>query len=102
GLVSASFQVFGLSDQPAIPGVGLTDDLHITAYASVTALLVLAHLVGHNLKLIEHDLERRRQHANDAGATRQAPGISWFRLAIIGVCLLLAVLALDGLATVRV
>jgi hypothetical protein len=101
GLVSASFQIFGLADKPAIPGIGLTDDLHITAYASVTALLVLAHLVGHNLRLIEYDLERR-QHANDADANSKPPGISWFRVGMIGVCLLLAMLALDGLATVRV
>jgi hypothetical protein len=101
GLVSASFQIFGLADKPAIPGIGLTDDLHITAYASVTALLVLAHIVGHNLRLIAHDVELRRRAVN-AEAESKLPGISWFHLALIGVCLVIAVLALDALATVRV
>jgi hypothetical protein len=101
GLVSASFQIFGLADKPAIPGIGLTDDLHITAYASVTALLVLAHIVGHNLRLIAHDVELRRRAVN-AEAKSTLPGISWFHLALIGVCLVIAVLALDALATVRV
>lgn len=101
GLVSASFQIFGLADKPAIPGIGLTDDLHITAYASVTALLALAHVVGHNLRLIEHDLERRRRAIN-ADAKSKLPGVSWFHVALIGVCLVMAVLALDALATVRV
>jgi hypothetical protein len=101
GLVSASFQIFGLADKPAIPGIGLTDDLHITAYASVTALLVLAHIVGHNLRLIEHDVERRRC-AIDTETKAKLPGVSWFHLALIGVCLVIALLALDALATVRV
>jgi hypothetical protein len=101
GLVSASFQIFGLADKPAVPGIGLTDDLHITAYASVTALLVLAHVVGHNLRLIEHDLEQR-QRAVNAEAKSKLPGVSWFHVALIGVCLVMAVLALDALATVRV
>lgn len=101
GLVAASFQIFGLADRPAIPGFGLTDDLHITAYASVTALLVLGHVVGHNVRLIQHDLELRRQ-ATDAEARATLPGVSWFRMMLIGVCLGLALLALYALATVRV
>lgn len=101
GLVAASFQIFGLADKPAIPGVGLTDDLHITAYASVTALLVLAHVVGHNLRLIAHDVERRRL-AIDAEARAKLPGLSRLHLALIGVSLVMAVLALDALASVRV
>jgi hypothetical protein len=99
GLVSASFQIFGLADKPAIPGIGLTDDLHITAYASVTALLVLAHMVGHNLRLIQHEVERRQAIAE---AKSKLSRVVWFHLALIGVCLVIAMLALDALATVRV
>lgn len=95
GLVAASFQIFGLADKPAIPGIGLTDDLHITAYASVTALLVLAHVVGHNLRLIQHEQAI-------AEAKSKLSRVVWFHLALIGVCLVIAMLALDALATVRV
>jgi len=101
GLVSASFQIFGLADRPAIPGVSLTDDLHITAYASVTALLVLAHVVGHNLRLIAHDIDQRRLAVN-AEARVKLPGFSWLHLGLIGVSLVLALLALDALSSVRV
>jgi hypothetical protein len=62
---------------------------------------VLAHVVGHNLRLIEHDVERRRRAIN-AEAKSKLPDVSWFHLALIGVCLVLAVLALNALATVRV
>jgi hypothetical protein len=101
GLVSASFQIFGLADRPAIPGVGLTDDLHITAYASVTALLVLAHVDGHSLRLIAHDIEQRRL-ATNAEARAKLPGFSRFHLALIAASLVMAVLALDALSSVRV
>lgn len=101
GLMAASFQIFGLADRPAIPGIGLTDDLHITAYASVTALLVLGHVVGHSLRFIQHDLERRRQVTDDE-ARAMLPGVAWFHVVLAGVCLVMAFVALDALATVRV
>ena len=99
-LISVGYQVFGLSDKPFIPLVSATDELHLAAYASVTALLIAAHVAGHKLRLISHDVEQRRLAVTD-DAKAKLPKPSTFGGALIGVCIIGAGVILGGLSAIR-
>jgi hypothetical protein len=65
-MLAVGFQVMGLSDQPWIPHVPFTDELHFAALSSVVALVFLGHVVGSHIRRIQHSLELRRQAGLDA------------------------------------
>lgn len=99
-IVTVAFQVFGLSDRPWLPGVGFTDDLHLAALTSVLLLVFLAHGAGDKLRRVAHTCERRRL-VRDQEVRNTLPRPSLIDLAIIVVCLLVALWVLVGLGTIR-
>jgi hypothetical protein len=100
-IISLGFQVLGLSDKPIIPGVAFSDELHLAALASVTALLILAHIAGHKLRLVVHDLERRRKATTDE-VKLELPRPSRMAMGIGVGCVLSALFLLDGVSAIRV
>lgn len=99
-LVSVAFQILGLSDKPWIPGVGVTDDLHLAALAAVVLLVMLAHGAGVKLRLIEFEFEQRRR-ALDPAVRAQLPKPSLFDVGVLIVCTGFATFALWGVAAIR-
>lgn len=91
-LITTSFQLFGLSDHPWIPGLGFTDDLHIAAISAVAMLVIIAELLGGRIRALLHDLRQR----GERGST------PWIVTAVLTVALLVfGVVALIGLAEMR-
>ncbi|MBB3602768.1 hypothetical protein FHT40_002429 [Mycolicibacterium sp. BK556] len=99
-LISNGYQVFGLSDRPLIPYVGLTDELHLVAYGSVGALLMLAHFAGEKLRLIAYDVQQRRLAVTEE-AKATLPSASKFDAVVAGGCVVFAAAVLVGLAMIR-
>lgn len=98
-LITLGYQVLGLSDRPWLPGVAVTDDLHLAAFSSVFALVVLGDGAGERLRRIEHALDRRRR----AGETERdrMPGPARFDFLWLAVCLLGALGGLTALSYIR-
>lgn len=99
-LISNAYQVFGLSDAPLIPYVSLTDELHLAAYGSVGALLILAHISGDKLRLIAYDAQQRRLAVTEE-AKAALPPPSRFDAVVIAVCAAFVTAILIGLAVIR-
>ncbi|MCW2700579.1 MAG: hypothetical protein JWQ45_2114 [Blastococcus sp.] len=99
GLITLGYQVLGLSDHPWIPGVAFTDDLHLAAFSSVFALVVLGHGVGDRLRRIEYALDNRRRA--DEAERDELPGPALFDFIWLSVCLLGALAGLAALSHIR-
>jgi hypothetical protein len=99
-IVAKSFELFHLSDKPIIPGFHLTDELHMAGLASVTALIILAHVSGHGLREIAHAFNWRRLAPKDQRSSLPRP--SGFSAATVVVCLGFGLLLLQGLSVIRV
>lgn len=99
GLITLGYQVLGLSDHPWIPGLAFTDDLHLAAFSSVFALVVLGDVVGDRLRHIEHALNIRRQV--DEAQRDTNPGPAPFDFALAAVCLAGALAGLASLSHIR-
>jgi len=100
-IISLSFEVFRLSDKPLVPGLKLTNELHLAAVTSVTALLILAHVAGYKLLLIAHAVGRRRK-AITPEAKEELPRPSWIDAAIAVGCVVVAWYVLQALSAIRV
>lgn len=99
GLITLGYQVLGLSDRPWIPGLAFTDDLHLAAFSSVFALVVLGDGVGDRLRRIEHALNARRI-ASETDRDR-LPKPAPFDFIWLAVCLLGALAGLAALSHIR-
>lgn len=58
GFLSTANQLFGLSDRLVL-GIPYTDELHLSAFGSILALLVLAHFAGTRIREVLHAVMRR-------------------------------------------
>lgn len=99
GLITLGYQVLGLSDDPWIPGVAFTDDLHLAAFSSVFALVILGHGVGDRLRRIEHALNIRSQA--DEPERDRLPMPAPFDFVWLTICLLGALAGLTALSHIR-
>lgn len=100
GLLASALQSMGLSDVPLIPGISLTDELHIAALAAVVALAVVSHAVGHTLKRLKTDTDIRRLEI--VGRVRgRLPNPSRFDMAIAVVAGLCGIVAVAGMVMIR-
>ncbi|CAI9413172.1 hypothetical protein [Nocardioides sp. T2.26MG-1] len=99
GLITLGYQVLGLSDRPWIPGLAFTDDLHLAAFSSVFALVVLGDGVGDRLRRIEQALNDRRI-ANETDRDRLSKPAP-FDFVWLAVCLLGALAGLAALSHIR-
>lgn len=99
GLITLGYQILGLSDHPWIPGIAFTDDLHLAAFSSVFALVVLGEAVGERLRLIEYAFENRRQA--DVAERERLPKPAVFDVFWLTVCLLGALAGLAALSYIR-
>lgn len=96
-LVAVAFQVMGLADKPWVPGLVFTDDLHLAALSIVVGLVVLAHLVGHHTRRLEHALETRR-HAGQQRDEHPKPAIADYLCVAVGLAFAVAgTVALSGI-----
>lgn len=99
GLITLGYQVLGLSDHPWIPGFAFTDDLHLAAFSSVFALVVLGEGVGDRLRRIEYSLDNRRL-ADEAEREKLAKPAA-FDFFWLAVCFVGAVTGLIALSSIR-
>ena len=99
-VIAKSFEPFHLSDAPLIPGVHLTDELHLAALAATAALLILSHLAGKKLRYLAHACNRRRLVPQAERAALPRP--SAFDAVIFAACLVAAAVLLVGLGDLRV
>lgn len=97
-LVAVAFQVMGLADKPWVPGLVFTDDLHLAALSIVVGLVILAHLVGHHARRLEHALQTRR-HAGPKGNGHPKPALSDYLC--VGVGLVVAIAGTIALSAIR-
>jgi hypothetical protein len=100
-LIAVGFQVLGLSDEPWIPGLTMTDDLHLAALASVMTLVVLAHVTGVKLRRIEHQLDRRRTTVDELERAK-LPRASRFESVVAIVLYLVASTAVMAIGLIRI
>ncbi|GAB2746948.1 hypothetical protein [Sinomonas soli] len=98
-LITLGYQTLGLSDRPWLPGIAVTDDLHLAAFSSVFALVILGEAVGDRLRGIEYALENRRQ-AEEADRAR-LPRPARFDVFWLAVCLLGALGGVSALSYIR-
>lgn len=99
GLITLGYQVLGLSDHPWIPGMAFTDDLHLAAFSSVFALVVLGEAAGGRLRGIEYALDNRRRA--DQTERAKLPKPAGFDIFWLIVCLIGALGALVALSSIR-
>ncbi|WP_024818148.1 hypothetical protein [Arthrobacter sp. 31Y] len=99
GLITLGYQVLGLSDHPWIPGIAFTDDLHLAAFSSVFAIVVLGEVVGERLRRIEYALENRRRAVE--AERDKLPKPAAFDVFWLTVCLLGALAGLAALSYIR-
>lgn len=99
GLLASALQSMGLSDVPLIPGVSLTDELHIAALATVVSLALVSHAAGDALKHLKTNADIRRLEIDNRVRARQ-PKPSRFAMVvafIAGVCGIVAVAGMVGI-----
>lgn len=100
GLLASALQSMGLSDTPLIPGVPLTDELHIAALAAVVSLALVAHAVGDTLKVLKTDADLRRTEIEPRVRARFAK-LSRFAMVLAGVAGLCGLVAVAGMVLIR-
>ncbi|MGC0368843.1 hypothetical protein [Microbacterium sp. SLBN-111] len=100
GLLASALQSMGLSDVPLIPGVSLTDELHIAALATVVSLALVSHAVGDTLKHLKTDADVRRLEIVDEVRAR-LPKPSRFAMTIAGVAGICGIVAVAGMVMIR-
>jgi hypothetical protein len=99
GLITLGYQVLGLSDRPWVSFIGFTDDLHLAAFSSVFALVVLGEVVGDRLRRVEYALENRRQA--EETERDKLPKPAAFDFFWLAVCLIGALCGLAALSHIR-
>jgi hypothetical protein len=99
-LVAVAFQILGLSDTPAIPGIQFTDDLHLASLATIVLLVLLAHGAGVKLRKVEHAFELRRREP-DVQTRAKLPKPSWLDVMLMTIFILVAAFAVVGVGEIR-
>lgn len=89
GLVKTSYMLFGLSSEPLIGGLGLTNELSLAAFSTLLAVVVLADVAGVHLRKVY------QRHREATGAPPRAD------FATAGIALVLVVGCLAGLTALR-
>ena len=98
--IATAYELFGLSDAKLFGAIPYTDELHIGASASVLALVVMAHVAGKQLRAVLHDHDRRRRE-HDSAKHALLPEPSRTAMSICGVCTVVAIVLLWGIASIR-